>query len=329
MLDTNTTNLIKIKNMDLIRKELKRVKVATKPQLAEITGISLVTVNSLIKDLVLSGEVLEDTIVQPQLGRPAISYRYNSEYKLALLIFIHEIGRQDIANFLICNLYGDKMAVFKKSFNMITKDSFDSTIEEILSSYTNIEIIGFGLPAVEIKGKLSVSDYDALLNVDFRAYIENKFQRPVFIENDINAATFGYCCSKISNKDICVIGLYFPYKYAPGAGIYRNGELIKGRDGLAGDIRYLPFDIDWEQFDFDEDTINQLITKVIKIFMCLYNPDKIMLYRENNSYNFASNVEKNCMTDIEKVLIPEIIYSDSLNSDFENGMIHLALEQLK
>jgi len=314
--------------MDLIRNELKRVKVATKPQLAEITGISLVTVNSLIKDLVSSGEILEDTIVQPQLGRPALSYKYNSEYKLALLIFIHEIKKQDIAHFIICNLCGDKVAVFKKSFNRIKMDTFDSTIEEILSSYTNIEIIGFGLPAVEIKGRLSVSDYDALLNVEFGSYIENKFKRPVFIENDINAATFGYCCSKIINKNICVIGLYFPYKYAPGAGIYRNGELIKGRDGLAGEIRYLPLDIDWEQFDFDEDTVNQLITKVIKIFMCLYNPHKIVLYRESNGYNFATHVEKNCNTEIEHIIIPEIVISDSLNSDFENGMIHLALKQL-
>lgn len=315
--------------MDLIRDELKRVRTATKPLLAELTGISLVTVNSLIKDLVVSGEVLEDTVVQPQLGRPAVSYKYNSEYKLVLLIFMHEIEREDIANFIICNLYGEKIAVYKKTLNKITKESFNPTIEEILLNYTNIEVIGFGLPVVEIKGRLSISDYDDLLNIEFRSYIEDKFQKLVFIENDINAATFGFCCSNAIKKNECVVGLYFPQKYAPGAGIYRNGELVKGRDGLAGEIRYLPLNIDWEHFYYKEDTINQLIIKVIKIFMCLYNPEKIVIYRENNDYNFESKIEEICPSNIEKILIPEIIISDKLNADFENGMVHLALDQLK
>lgn len=328
-MNTKTMNLIKKKNIDLLRDEMKRIKTATKPQLAELTGISLVTVNSLIKNLVESKEVLEDTVVQPQLGRPAVTYKYNAEYKLALLIFTHEIDGEDIANFIVINLYGEKIAVYKKFLGEISIESFDSSIEEILLIYDNIEVIGFGLPAQEVNGRLSVSDYDNLRNVEFCSYIQVRFNKPVFIENDINAATVGYCCTNVQTKDECIIGLYFPSKYAPGAGIYRNGELIKGRDGLAGEIKYLPLNIDWEHFDYLEATVNQIVLKVIRIFMCLYNPDKIVIYKENVRYDFTSELEKICISSVEKILLPSIVISNNLNSDFENGMICLALEKLK
>lgn len=327
-MDTKITNLIKKKNLKLVRYEMKKVRNATKPELAERTGISLVTVNSLVKDLLKSGEVLEDAMVKPKLGRPAVTYKYNSEYQLGLVILMHEMGKKDIAYFSVCNLYGEKIARSEKLLGTITKESFDSTIDKLLLRYPAIQVIGFGLPVQEVNERLSISDYNGLLDVEFRSYIEEKYRLPVFIENDINAAVIGHCYlnNRLSNE--CVIGLYFPSKYEPGAGIYRNGELIKGRNGLAGEIKYLPLDIDYKQFGSKENVINHFALKVIKIFMCLYNPEKIIIYKEKNSYDFANKIETLCLSRIEKMLIPEIKVSNEINRDFENGMICLALEQL-
>lgn len=321
-------NLIKKNNIDMVLDALKRCRTATKPYLAEQTGISLVTVNSLIKDLLKSGEVLEDVVIQPQLGRPTATYKYNAEHKLGLLIFMHEVKGEDIANFVIINLYGEKIEETKKVLGNISKQSFDTSIQEILDRHHNIEVIGFGLPGVEVNGKLKVSDYVCLLDVEFTAYIQEKFNRTVFIENDINAATIGYCCKDTEINNECVIGLYFPSKYPPGAGICRKGELVKGKDGLAGEIRYLPLDIDWNDFNYQEDKINHVILAVIRIFMCLYNPEKIVIYKEKNEFNYINELERTCMSNIEKILIPEVIISNTLNTDFEKGMICLALGQL-
>ncbi|WP_226002860.1 hypothetical protein [Paenibacillus sp. BJ-4] len=43
------TNLIKEINLNLVRKVLKQVDMATKPQLAALTDLSVVTINTLMQ----------------------------------------------------------------------------------------------------------------------------------------------------------------------------------------------------------------------------------------------------------------------------------------
>lgn len=328
-MNAKSTNPIRERNKNLLLQELKKVRTATKPQLASLTGISLVTVNALIKDLAESGEVTEDMAVQPQLGRPAASYKYNAAYKLALIIFMHESNKKDEAYFTVCNLYGESIFTVSKPLESVKLDSFDQTIEELLSEYPAIRIIGFGIPGQESGSRLIISDYDGLRDAELRPYMEDRFKLPVFVENDINAAIAGYCRLESFGNGKCAAGLYFPGKYAPGAGICRNGELIKGRDGLAGEIKYLPFGIDWEDSEYDEEAVNGHIVKVIQVFMCLYNPDRIVLYKEGAEFDFQRALEQECLSDIEKMMMPEIVISDRLNADFKTGMIHLALEKME
>jgi hypothetical protein len=324
-----SNNIIKETNLNSIRNEMKKVRMATKPQIAELTRISLVTVGVLMKELVETGEVVEDSVIQPQLGRPATMYKYNEEYNLALVIYMHEKKKKDIANFAICNLYGDIIKSLNKEMECITLESFDLTISTLLSQYPNIKTIGFGVPGVEVDGRLILSDYVGFQDIKLSCYIENKFKKSVFVENDVNAAIAGYCYTHLEQKDKCVIGLYFPSKYAPGAGIYINGRLVKGCKGLAGEIKFLPLGIDWDTFDHEVDKVDDIIVKVMKTFMCLYNPDAIILYQENTECDYVTKLQKLCTTNMEKMMIPEIIVTDELNTDFEKGMICLALKRLE
>ena len=90
-------NLIKEKNLQKLRKALRQEKTATKSRLAELTGISVVTIQSLLQILIENGEAKEDEIVQPQLGRPAVSYRFCECAELMLVIFLLEKDKKDTA----------------------------------------------------------------------------------------------------------------------------------------------------------------------------------------------------------------------------------------
>jgi predicted NBD/HSP70 family sugar kinase len=125
-----------------------------------------------------------------------------------------------------------------------------------------------------------------------------------------------------------VIGLYFPDKYPPGAGIYLNGNLYKGRANLAGEIKYLPLDIDWETFDFNLTDAVNIIVKTIQIFMCTLNPDKIILYGENDGHSIQKLIFEKAMSEVEKIMIPEIVISAELNTDFEYGIKQVALKMI-
>lgn len=198
----------------------------------------------------------------------------------------------------------------------------------MILKYPNIKVISFGMPGAEIDGRLLISDYKDLRNQFFTSYIEEKFQLPVIFENDINAAVEGYCYSHEVTEKQCVIGIYFPSKYPPGAGIYINGGIYKGRNGLAGEIKYLPFGIDWENFDFNEEQMKEIIIKTLLAFCCMYNPDTIVLYGEGVTDSIVTEFKSRCNSEIEKIMIPEIVISKELNYDFEIGIKQIALKVL-
>lgn len=50
-------------NLNNVRQVMKRMETATKPQLAALTKLSVVTVNSLVKELSELGELFEDLVV--------------------------------------------------------------------------------------------------------------------------------------------------------------------------------------------------------------------------------------------------------------------------
>lgn len=322
-------NLVKEINLNKLRNVFKLKKIASKPQLAELTELSVVTINSLVKILVENREVIEDVILPSNGGRPATAYRFNSEFSLALVIYMYEQRGEDTVFICISNLYGEVLEKIEKTMIKIEDNSFDSLIEKMLLKYPNIKVISFGMPGEEIDGRLLISDYKELKDTMFTSYIEEKFQLPVIFENDINAAVEGYCYSHQVTEKQCVVGIYFPSKYPPGAGIYINGGIYKGRNGLAGEIKYLPFEIDWENFDYNEEQMKEIIIKTILSFCCMYNPDTIVIYGEGISDAIAAEFKSRCNSEIEKIMIPEIVISKELNCDFEIGIKQIALKALE
>jgi hypothetical protein len=328
-MSTVNTNLQKEINLNKLRNAFKLKKIASKPQLAEQTGLSVVTINSLVSILVENGEVIEDVIMPSNGGRPATAYRFNNKFSLTLVIYMYEQNSQDTVFICVSDLYGEIVDKIEKKMAEIKKDSFDSFIEKMLLKYPNIKVISFGMPGEEVDGRLLISDYKELKDQYFTTYIKEKFNLPVLFENDINAAIEGYCCSHGVAKNQCVIGIYFPSKYPPGAGIYINGGIYKGRNGLAGEIKYLPLGVDWENFDFNKVQMKEIILKTLLAFSCMYNPDIIVLYGDEISDNIISEFKGKCSAEIEKIMIPQIIISKELNHDFEIGIKQIALNYLE
>lgn len=328
-MSTINTNLQKEINLNKLRNAFKLKKIASKPQLAEQTGLSVVTINSLVSILVENGEVIEDVIMPSNGGRPATAYRFNNEFSLALVIYMYEQNSQDTVFISVSDLYGEIVDKIEKKMSEIKKDSFDSFIEKMLLKYPNIKVISFGMPGEEVDGRLLISDYKELKDQYFTTYIKEKFNLPVLFENDINAAIEGYCCSHGVTKSQCVIGIYFPSKYPPGAGIYIDGGIYKGRNGLAGEIKYLPLGVDWENFDFNKIQMKEIILKTLLAFSCMYNPEIIVLYGDEISDNIILEFKGKCSSEIEKIMIPEIIISKDLNHDFEIGIKQIALNYLE
>ncbi|ACL76014.1 ROK family protein [Ruminiclostridium cellulolyticum] len=318
-------NLIKQINLDKVRRVIKENKKATKPQLANLTGLSVVTINSLVELLLGNGEILVDELEVSSGGRPATIYSFNEEYSMALVIYTNEYEMKDLTHIAVVNLYGEVIEVNKIALDEISEYSFDLTIDKMLKKYPNIKLIGIGMPGQEIRGKMENSDYISLEGKAFVEHLRKQFQIPVVFENDVNAAVLGYCISN-QCEDKNVIGIYIPEKYPLGVGIFINGNMYKGKDGFAGEAKFLPDEFDWNNPTFVSENISVALKKLILTFTCLLNPDILVIYRENLTRLSIDPIIEDCKKILKSEVMPDVVVSNIFGEDFAEGIKQISLK---
>ncbi|WNS45268.1 ROK family protein [Paenibacillus sp. MMS20-IR301] len=321
-------NLMKEMNMNLVRLVMKQAETATKPQLAALTRLSVVTINSLAKELLERGEIYENQVVASNGGRPALTYSYNYNFRQALVICLKEQGGERFASAIVVNL-GNR-AVAKQEYILPAYDRqfFREIVHQFMGSHPDIQMIGLGIPGQTVDGTIVVSSHEELQGTSIVTEIGHESGLPVIVENDVNAAIIGYAArEKTAEAGEAVAGIYFPGKYPPGMGIYLDGRIIKGRNGMAGEIKFLPLAADWYT-ELAPSAFMHAACQIIQSVNAVLAPDKIVIYQK-----FVGEAEWTPFWEryrMEQPMpqYPEILLLDSFQEDYEAGMRQLILNQL-
>ena len=324
--------LMKEVNSNIILKALKHEKKATTQRLSEITGLSTVTVGSILQKFLETNEVFKDDIIPSNGGRPAHRFCYNAEYSHVLSIYTHEYNGKDMVYVSVVNLFGE--SIYKENFVLenIFLDSFEPVIDKLLKEYSTIKAIGFGLPGAEHNGIMITNDYKNLNGTRFSEHYRNRYNIPVKFENDVNAAVIGYC--NIHEEEIqsdgAVVYIYFPEKYSPGVGMYINGKVYKGSKHFAGEIKHMPIGIDWENLDYSSfDDVCNAISKLIIVILYLLDPERIIIYGSFINEEYFKKINETCEETLMETTMPKIYKSEDFNSYFEKGISKSTLDLLE
>ena len=318
-------------NTNLVRTSLKTRQQATKQQISELSGLSTVTVATIIQELLESGEIFEVDQAPSSGGRPPHQYRFNENYAHVLTLFTHEHKGQDLLHIRVANLYGECVKTRDVVLEDIRLESFIPWVDACLREFPSIRAIGLGLPGLEVKGTIVVLDYPALVGERLSEFYAKRYNLPVFFENDVNAAAAGYCKRKALQSEAAVIYAYFPKRYAPGAGIVLDGKIYKGFSNYAGEISSLPFGINWldpllyqspEQFC-------PAIANVIIAMSSLLNPHSVVLHGSFLSSIMIEMIHEIVREELPLTSIPQIFLSKDFTLDFEVGMISETLAHLE
>ncbi|WP_233546730.1 ROK family protein [Exiguobacterium sp. AM39-5BH] len=98
--------------------------------------------------------------------------------------------------------------------------------------------MSIGLAAAVADGTVIFApDYPTFAHLDLRRWVESRTARPAVIENDMNAAVYGYGHTHELAGDQSIVYVYLG-KNGPGAGILINGQLIRGKTGFSGEISF-------------------------------------------------------------------------------------------
>lgn len=323
---------IKQLNKDVLRKLLKGKSYRTKPELAELSGLSVVTVNSLIKELIEDNEVIGLEEAESTGGRRAKQFKYNDNFKHFLVVCLSNEGEKECIYLGVANAFGDIIFEEKHSFPALSVENMLALMTVILTNFPLISLIDVGIPGLEIEKQLRIMDFKLLKNVNLRDILTEKFPLPVFIENDVNAAVYGYCKGKEVFDRQCVVGVYYPSTkpfVPPGAGIYLKGEVYSGKNGIAGEIGHLPLKTAIQEYQFiNAKELEMNLFETILSLESVLDPDTFLIYGNDFSEDTIERLETFVLRSFPFIAFPEIILRNDFSKDFtegirKKGLVHL------
>ncbi len=315
---------MKQSNAQTVLWSLRSCRTSTIKDMTQLTGLSFATVGNILNSFVESGEVILGEMHSSTGGRPSQAYSFNAEYAHVLALSAQVRGEKNVITACVGNLYGEEVWKTEQSFDTIQLTSFEAPVAAALQAYPTIRVLSFSLPGVEVDGVILVNDYRELEGLPFAEHFQKKYQLPVLIENDVNAAVLGYGRSL---KEVSVlVGIYFPRHFGPGAGIMIDGKLLKGSCGYAGEVDILPLGIDWPSINYeDPKETGAAISKLVSVFCSIVNPEHVVLYGDFFTDTLRKAIEEEIPVPAVRNIFPSIACQSNLACDINAGLIALAI----
>lgn len=216
---------------------------ATKPEIAQATCLSTVTVNNLVKQLVDRGLLRRSGFSTSNGGRKAqryaINYAYGNicgvsirtgrivvgilDFKMKLLLrneYIWDLGR-----------YGVEQTI-NSIFQFIQR-----TVEEAHIGMDQLLAVGVNAPGpvdYEHGRVISLRGYPRWRNVDLAQRLSSMLNIPVYVDKDVNSGiSLIRHMNHISEPKTM---LYFSVEGGIGCGVMIQGRTYRGNRGIAGEI---------------------------------------------------------------------------------------------
>ncbi len=133
-----------------------------------------------------------------------------------------------------------------------SKDFILETIAQFIESYSAYAIsgIGIGIPGlvnVEEGIVLGLSNIPAFQHVELKKFLYNRFEKPIFINNDANCFALGVHKFGVGQKFKNLVGITLGT--GVGGGIVINGHIYSGVNSAAGEWCSAPYlDYDFEHY---------------------------------------------------------------------------------
>ena len=226
--------------------------------------------------------------------------------------------------------------------SVVTKPKFSlADICDIIETYRcscsgkmKIDAIGIAVPGIIHNGMIDLRPSETIDltkgqdNFDISSYFNEKYDVPVYIFNNVNAAAYGYYGSQDSYQNIVFHSQPIGWKMG-GEGIIVNGKLLTGHHAGAGEVKYIiPMLKDLEDIPRRVQTPEQMV-KVIAadlIGACTYLDPQVICIRSHMTPDIDAireEMEKHLPADH----IPDFVYIDVMDEYVLLGTMILCLQE--
>ena len=265
------TKDIRSANRLTIIKYIQDHRQTSRARISEETGLNKATVSTIVKEWMSMNLVRETTMGDSSGGRPPINLTLcaRAGFCIAVDIGVRQVG------LLLTDLNND--IISRSSFSIEAPDfshvyrqlytSLDRLIQEIPAS--SYGLIGISL---SVRG---IIDLDGIIrfipklkwhNIDLKSLFEQRYQVPVFIDNDGNLAASMEYRLHPQYRELTVLSI----TDVISCGMITNGQLIRGYLGFANAVGHHTINMEetrqcscgkygcWEQYSSEQCLIDEM-----------------------------------------------------------------------
>ncbi len=233
--------LLKQINKLLVLKTILDNKIISRAKISRLVDLNKATVSNLTDELIKEGYVVEKGYGKSKGGRRPVLLQVNKDVgsiigidlgvdyiHIILSNFVGEVIFEEYANM---KMGEDKEKLFGLLFNLIEK-----AIKKAPQTPKGILGIGIGVPGIVEKesGTVLLAPNLKWQNVPLRSIVKQRFNLPVYIDNEANAGALGEKWFGEWGKVTDLI--YLSVGIGLGAGIIIDNKLFRGTAGFAGEV---------------------------------------------------------------------------------------------
>jgi glucokinase-like ROK family protein len=241
---TADQNLVRQFNTAVVLDALRYRAPVSRAELAAQTGLNRSTISSIIRGLLDDGLVQETTLQSDRVGRPGMLLELNPAGGFAVGIEIGVDFISIIATDFVVNVFWrqrvsldpaeGQIAFLERAFVM-TQEALDEGRARGLRPLG----IGIGVPGlVDLRrGVLLIAPQLGWTNTPIRLMWTQRFNLPVFVENEANAAALGEYYFGVARG--VKVFVYLGAGFGLGGGIIIGGKLFRGSHGYAAEVGHM------------------------------------------------------------------------------------------
>lgn len=237
-------------NQEAILRLVQRAGPISRMEIAKTLGLNPSTVNRLVEQLVQAGLLLVvgERSTSRRGGRPARLVHFNANAA--------HVAALDLSNVpwraALTNLAGEIVQTFEAvpapGDAEANLDVLETLVETLLAHNGHINGpplrgIGVGAPSITLweSGTVVWAASLGWRDLPLKAWMENRWPIPAFVENDVNLLALGEnwlgAGQQAAHLAVVSVGTGI------GAGLILNGRLYRGANEAAGEVGYLPPDV--------------------------------------------------------------------------------------
>ncbi|MBR0008334.1 MULTISPECIES: transcriptional repressor XylR [Bacillus] len=278
-MDIADQTFVKKVNQKLLLKEILKNSPISRAKLSEMTGLNKSTVSSQVSTLMKENLVFEIGQGQSSGGRRPVMLVFNKKAGYSVGI---DVG-VDYINGILTDLEGtivlDQYCHLESNSPEITKDILIDMIHHFITHMPQSPygLIGIGICVpglIDKDQKIVFTPNSNWRDIDLKSSIQEKYNVPVFIENEANAGAYGEKVFGAAKNHDNII--YVSISTGIGIGVIINNHLYRGVSGFSGEMGHMTIDFNgpkcscgnrgcWELYASEKALLKSLQTKEKKL----------------------------------------------------------------